>query len=281
MVRSRRLTKHLHRLAIFLFVKLHGYIECIQKFFSGSRFVKQRIISNQAVSFQRIGVKGFNSILRQQSMEDFGISFSVKWWGVSLSVLLPAFVVTIFLIIGRAQVNVFSTGDIFLIIISSILIALKAGILEEILFRGFIMRLLESKWNKYIAVLVPSVLFSFAHLPSMETFTIGGVFLLIISGTLVGTMFSLASYAGNSIGNNILMHTVWNFAIVTDILHITTSEGAYGEPIFQLIIPSDSILLTGAGFGIEASLIAIIGYTLACLTLAFIYRRNHVGILEG
>ena len=214
-------------------------------------------------------------------MEDFGISFSVKWWGVSLSVLLPAFVVTIFLIIGRAQVNVFSTGDIFLIIISSILIALKAGILEEILFRGFIMRLLESKWNKYIAVLVPSVLFSFAHLPSMETFTIGGVFLLIISGTLVGTMFSLASYAGNSIGNNILMHTVWNFAIVTDILHITTSEGAYGEPIFQLIIPSDSILLTGAGFGIEASLIAIIGYTLACLTLAFIYRRNHVGILEG
>ena len=183
-------------------------------------------------------------------MEDFGISFSVKWWGVSLSVLLPAFVVTIFLIIGRAQVNVFSTGDIFLIGILSILIALKAGILEEILFRGFIMRLLESKWNKYIAVLVPSVLFSFAHLPSMETFTIGGVFLLIISGTLVGTMFSLASYAGNSIGNNILMHTVWNFAIVTDILHITTSEGAYGEPIFQLIIPSDSILLTGAGFGI-------------------------------
>lgn len=158
---------------------------------------------------------------------------------------------------------------------------MKAGILEEILFRGFIMRLLESKWNKYIAVLVPSVLFSFAHLPSMETFTIGGVFLLIISGTLVGTMFSLASYAGNSIGNNILMHTVWNFAIVTDILHITTSEGAYGEPIFQLIIPSDNILLTGAGFGIEASLIAIIGYTLACLTLAFIYRRNHVGILEG
>ena len=33
--------QHLHRLAIFLFVKLHGYIECIQKFFSGSRFVKQ------------------------------------------------------------------------------------------------------------------------------------------------------------------------------------------------------------------------------------------------
>lgn len=66
--KSTDITKHLHRLAIFLFVKLHGYIECIQKFFSGSRFVKQRIISNQAVSFQRIGVKGFNSILRQQSI---------------------------------------------------------------------------------------------------------------------------------------------------------------------------------------------------------------------
>ncbi len=215
-------------------------------------------------------------------MKDFGISFSVKWWGVSLSVLLPAFVVVVFLIIGRAEVNAFPIGDILLIFVSSALIALKAGILEEILFRGFIIRLLESKWNKYIAVLIPSVLFSFAHLPSMETFTIGGVFLLITSGTLVGIMFSLASYAGNSIGNNILLHTVWNFAIVTDILHITTPEGAYGEPIVQLIIPSDNILLTGAGFGIEASLIAIVGYALTCLALVFIYRRNqNTCILEG
>ena len=99
--------------------------------------------------------------------------------------------------------------------------------------------------------------------------------------TLILTEPAVTQLAYREVRFFLHMHTVWNFAIVTDILHITTSEGAYGEPIFQLIIPSDSILLTGAGFGIEASLIAIIGYTLACLTLAFIYRRNHVGILEG
>ena len=52
--------------------------------------------------------------------------------------------------------------------------------------------------------------------------------------------------------------------MVTDILHITTMQGAYGEPIFSIIIPSDSVLVTGAGFGVEASIIAIIGYLLVC-----------------
>jgi len=47
-------------------------------------------------------------------------------------------------------------------------------------------------------------------------------------------------------------------------MHITTAQGAYGEPIFSIVIPSDNVLLTGAGFGMEASIIAIIGYLLIC-----------------
>ena len=152
--------------------------------------------------------------------------------------------------------------------------------MEEILFRGFIMRLLESKWNKYHFILVPSVLFSFAS-PSMETFTIRRC--LSFNHQYFGGLlcFRYTPMQEIPLVTIFLCIQYGTLAIVTDILHITTSEGAYGEPIFQLIIPSDSILLTGAGFGIEASLIAIIGYTLACLTLAFIYRRNHVGILGG
>lgn len=141
--------------------------------------------------------------------------------------------------------------------------------LEEMLFRGFIMTLLERKWNQYAAILAPSLLFGLAHIPSMEYFTIAGVLLLVISGTLVGVMFSLAAYKGNSISNGALMHAVWNFVMVTDILHITTAEGAYGNPICSIIIPSDNIWLTGGGFGVESSLIAVIGYALVCAFLAF------------
>ena len=206
-------------------------------------------------------------------MKDFRITLNIKSWGVILSILLPAAVVIAFLFIGKAEVNAFAPSEIILIIIVSVITALKAGILEEMLFRGFIMTLLENKWNKYIAILVPSFLFSLAHIPSMEYFTVGGVLLLIISGTLVGIMFSLVAYKGKSISNGALMHAVWNFVMVTDILRITTAEGAYGKPLFSVIIPSDNMWLTGGGFGVEASLIAVIGYCLVCVVVAFVKKR--------
>lgn len=203
------------------------------------------------------------------NMKDFKVSWGMKSWGVIFSVLLPAFVADIFLFIGKAEIHTFMPGEVIGIVIASLVTALKAGILEEILFRGFIMTLLENKWNKYIAILAPSFLFSLAHIPSMEYFTVAGVLLLMISGTLVGVMFSLAACKSNSISNGAIMHATWNFVMVTNILHITTAEGAYGNPIVSVIVPSDNIWLTGGGFGVEASLIAVIGYFLVCVLIAF------------
>ena len=88
-------------------------------------------------------------------MRSFGISFDIKPWGVLFSVLLPAFVVLAFLLIGNGYVNSFAVSDAILIVISSIITALKAGIIEEMLFRGFIMKLLENRWNKFAAIFVP------------------------------------------------------------------------------------------------------------------------------
>ena len=110
------------------------------------------------------------------------------------------------------------------------------------------------------------------HIPSMDGFSVAGILLLVISGTLVGIMFSLITYMGNSISNSGLLHAVWNFVFVTDMIHITTAQGIYGEPVFSIIIPSDYVLVTGAGFGVEASIIAIIGYLFVCG--AVILRRK-------
>lgn len=199
----------------------------------------------------------------------------MKSWGIGLSVLLPAVVIVGFLMAGaKLEVNEFSFGRTLLIIMSSAMIALKSGILEEMLFRGFIMKLLESRWNKYVAIFVPSFIFGLVHIPSMETFTVESVILLIVSETLVGIMFSLAAYAGKSVANSMLLHGMWNFVMITDILHITTKEGIYGKPLFSMIISSDNILLTGAGFGMEASIIAIAGYALICILAGVIWKRK-------
>ena len=98
----------------------------------------------------------------------------------------------------------------------------------------------------------------------MDEFSVAGILLLMISGTLVGLMFSLVTWKGNSISNSILLHAIWNFILVTDIMHITTAQGVYGEPVFSIMIPSDNVLVTGAGFGVEASIISTIGYLFVC-----------------
>ena len=213
-------------------------------------------------------------------MRSFGISFEIKPWGVLFSLLLPASVILAFLFIGQSSTNSFAVNETILIVISSILTALKAGIIEEMLFRGFIMKLLENRWNKFAAIFVPSFMFSLFHIPSMETFSIAGVVLLTVSGTLAGIMFSLAAYKGNSIANSAIIHAVWNLVMVTDILHITTAQGYYGNPIFSIIIPSDQLLLTGGGFGVEASIIAIVGY--ACICAIVLLSKNGKGLfIEG
>lgn len=125
-------------------------------------------------------------------MRDFRITYSIKMWGILYAVLLPVFVVLCFLVIGKSEATTLGADEITVAVIYSIIAGLKAGILEKMLFAD--------------------------------------IFLLIISGTLVGIMFSFVAYKGNSISNSSLLHFAWNFAIVTDIIHITTAQGAYGAP---------------------------------------------------
>lgn len=210
----------------------------------------------------------------QMNMKAFGITFAVDNRGILSAIILPVFVVFIFLLIGDTAVHKFSFGEILLIVAVSVMTSVKSGILEEMLFRGYIMRLIESGWNKYSAIMLPSVLFGLLHLPSMETFGFSSVLLLVFSGTLVGIMFSVIAYKQNSIGNSVLLHAAWNFVMITDILHITTEQEAYGNPIVSVIIPSDNIFLTGGGFGVEASVVAIIGYCIVCGFVLFTNKKN-------
>lgn len=199
--------------------------------------------------------------------QDFNITLQIKPWGIWIAILLPGSVLTVFALIGQLEIPTHSFAQTVWILLSSATIALKSGITEEILFRGYIMKLLENRWNTRIAVLLPSILFSLAHIPSMKDFSLIGAVLLIISGTLVGILFSLLTYCGDSIANSILVHVSWNFLLITDVLHITTAQQAYGDPLLSIQLPSDHVLLTGSDFGIEASLVAIAGYLLVCIFL--------------
>lgn len=197
--------------------------------------------------------------------EDFGINLKFQWWGVVAAIVVPAYMVVVYLIVGNPSVNEHTPVEITLLIISSMLMAIQSGFLEELLFRGIFMKSLESRWNKTVAIWAPSILFSLAHIPGMSSFSVEGILALIVAGTMVGVMFSLVAYKGNSIANSAIIHTLWNFTLISNLIDIVPQDGEFSNTIFTITLPTNNILITGAEFGIEASVFAIVAYVVVSL----------------
>lgn len=71
-----------------------------------------------------------------------------------LALLLPFLVIISFILIGKLSFNPsLILSDIISIVLWEIFGTLMAGILEELLFRGYIMKLVEVKWNQSIAII--------------------------------------------------------------------------------------------------------------------------------
>ncbi|MEG0107342.1 MAG: CPBP family intramembrane glutamic endopeptidase, partial [Lachnospiraceae bacterium] len=120
---------------------------------------------------------------------------------------------------------------------------LGAGIVEEIVFRGFIMNALSMRFNKTIAIIVPSLLFGVVHTIGMD-FDFLSCALVLVAGTLVGVMFSLITIETKSIWNSAFVHALWNI-----------------------------VMITGGDFGIESSVISVIAYAIVSL-IAFRGIKN-------
>lgn len=191
--------------------------------------------------------------------------FRIRFLYVICAFALPFFVILCFIATGG---KVFYSGlneNTVSIIVVAIALALKAAIVEEMIFRGYIMKLLEVKWNKYIAVLLPSFIFGLLHISSMREFNITNLLLLICAGTSVGIMFSLVTYQNGSIWASSLIHMVWNALMISKILLIYPGSTGDSTSIFSIALSSDAPIITGGAFGVEASIFSIIGYLLLSL----------------
>lgn len=178
--------------------------------------------------------------------------------------LLPLIIIGIFLFLDGEVINnnIVGFDRIDTIIGTILMVGFSAGIIEELVFRGIFMTALEKKFNKTVAIFVPSVLFALLHLLGNPLDFISIIF-LIIAGTSVGVLFSLITIQSNSIWNSAFVHSIWNMIIVGKILRIGTENNP--SSLYSYVIKSKSFIITGGRFGIEASLISVIGYLIFIL----------------
>jgi hypothetical protein len=143
------------------------------------------------------------------------------------------------------------------------LIFILVAILEEVLFRGYILKNLMLSFNKYIALIVSSILFSLMHgaNPNISMFSLLGLFL---AGMALGATYI---YTRN-LWYPIAFHFSWNF--FQSLFGFNVS----GQDIYSIIeftIPENN-KINGGLFGFEGSIFSLITEFLLVILIIYYYQ---------
>lgn len=136
----------------------------------------------------------------------------------------------------------------FVEFIISVAIYLLVAIVEETLFRGYILKNLMLSFNKYLALIISSILFSIAHAAN-PSYDLVAFFDLFLAGILLGLSYI---YTKN-LWFPIALHFSWNF-FQTHVGFNVSGQDSYS--IIQIDILENN-LLNGGGFGFEGSILSL------------------------
>ncbi|MDT0691263.1 CPBP family intramembrane glutamic endopeptidase [Salegentibacter sp. F188] len=154
--------------------------------------------------------------------------------------------------------------DLKELVISIILFTIIA-VVEETLFRGYILRNLMSSLNKYLALILSSFLFSLMHSlnPNIELFSL---FNLFLAGLVLGSSYL---YTKN-LWFPIALHLSWN--LFQTLLGFNVSgQDTYSLIEFEI---NRANLLNGGAFGFEGSYLSLFAEIISILGIGLYYNRK-------
>lgn len=127
------------------------------------------------------------------------------------------------------------------------------AVVEEILFRGIVFRLIEQLTGTRGALVISGLLFGGLHLVNSSATVWGALAIAIEAGLMLGAAYAATRTLWLPIG----LHLGWNFAL-SGIFGVTVS-GNEDMPagLFHGVL-SGPAAVTGGGFGPEASVFAIL-----------------------
>ena len=135
---------------------------------------------------------------------------------------------------------------------SGVLFALCAAVLEEIIFRAYLFRLLSIATGTWIALLATSALFGAAHAANHGATLFSSIAIALEAGVLLAAAYALTG----RLWMPIALHFGWNFAEST--LFGMSVSGGPPTPALSAGTLSGPTILTGGAFGPEASLVSVL-----------------------
>lgn len=186
--------------------------------------------------------------------------------GILIGVVLQS--LTILVIYATGSFNIVAVNPVSFIIIP-LTVAFTAAILEEILIRGILFRVLEEKLGSYIALALSAIIFGALHLSNPGATLVSALCVSIEAGILLGAAFI---YSRN-LWFPIAIHFAWNF-MQSGIFGAITSGNEKSESLLVTKIEG-SVWITGGEFGPEGSFQAIIFCSIASVLLVFLCHKEN------
>jgi membrane protease YdiL (CAAX protease family) len=205
--------------------------------------------------------------LGEHRRDDYRDPKALKNLGVGLTAGFLIFSVAVAVAALLGVYRVTGEGDASGLVPALIGPAIFAAVSEELIFRGILFRWIEAFGGSWAALLLTSAFFGGAHLANPNASPIAAIGIAFEAGVMLGAAYMLTRSLWMPMG----LHAAWNFT-QGEIYDIPVS----GTPVHGLLVArlSGPPLLTGNGFGLEASLIAMTVATLFGLWLLWLAVRK-------
>ena len=211
---------------------------------------------------------GFARFIEHREPSDLALNPGIKELGIGLVIGAGLYTagVLVLILLGYGRIEGMNP---VVVMIPALYQACSAGFLEELLFRGVLYRIVEEWLGSWISVLVSSVVFGAVHLMNPDATLTGAVFISIEAGLLLAAAYMLTRRLWLGIG----FHIAWNYtqsAVFGGVV-----SGSIAQPGLLKTVFTGPDLMTGGGFGLEASLVPCIIATSTGAYLA--YRAVQAG----
>lgn len=146
-----------------------------------------------------------------------------------------------------------------------------AGIAEEIMMRGVLLRLVEERLGSWGAVILSALIFGLMHLANQDGTVWGGLAIAIEAGLLFGAVY----LATRSLWWCMGFHFMWNIAEGPIFGSIVSGNG--DQRSWLVAQWSGPDILTGGAFGLEASIVPVI--LLGGIAIVLLVHLQRLGLM--
>ena len=174
-----------------------------------------------------------------------------------------------FIIFGLKAIDVYYVGNIsILLLIKVFIIFIFQALLEEILFRGYLMPFFSKVIGIKFTITLLSFLFTCIHLfnPNLDVIGLANVF-------LAGVTFSLIYYYTGNLWLVGAMHTLWNFILGFIVGSQISGIITYNSVFFSIPVENKD-LISGGVFGFEASIVTTIVELTISLFVIYLIKKE-------